>query len=343
MGFDLAHQPRLRRAKEPAPGAIPVTVVTGPLGSGKTTLLQSVLETAEGARSALVVNEFAELGIDQHLLAADTIALLANGCFCCRPAGDLAGTLRSLLEQRRVGRVPDFERVLIETSGVADPSAILLSIASDPEVARDFFVQRIVGLVDATMSLWDTLASEHHRRQLALADLILVTKVDRAGPDVTDALRMELAEMCPGVPVDHCSRGQVGISQILARPALVMPIPLTLRQRPHRSDITKHIIVRREPWDWDAFSTAMQALAALRAPDLLRVKGLLHLHDRERPIVYHRVQHLVDRITELDRWPGERETQLVFITRNIAGGDIDRLIEVMHACAPCRGSPAEVI
>ena len=323
----------IRRGRSAPPGAIPIVVVTGALGAGKTTLVRRLLDSPEGADSAVIVNEFSDLGIDQHLLGREDVALLANGCFCCRQGGSLTRALLRLFEARRAGRMPDFRRVVVETSGIGDPAAILLSVAADEAAARLFFVQTIVTLVDATLASGDALAAEEARRRIMLADLLAITKADLAGPDAADRVHMALSALAPGVPILTAWDGLLDPDAVLGRAERAKPPPFTLRPPRHDRGVNRHNIVRAEPIDLAAFLIAMEALAALRGPDILRVKGLLHVHGRDRPLVYHRVQHIAQAPTELAAWPGEVATQLVFITRDVPARALDALIDALAALA----------
>ena len=168
---------RQRRARGPR---LPVVAVTGFLGSGKTTLIRALLAKPEGANTAIVVNEFGEVGIDQALLrsSSDVTVLLGNGCLCCNVRTDLQETLRALFADRARGAVPSFARVIIETSGLADPGPVLQTFATDRALGREFHLQALVTIVDAVAGAGNIERMPEARKQVALADRIVVTKTD---------------------------------------------------------------------------------------------------------------------------------------------------------------------
>src|SRR5436190_4629370 len=169
-----------RRQRRPRGARIPVTVVTGFLGSGKTTLIRELLTRPEGADTAVVVNEFGEVGIDNTLLRAssDATVLLGNGCICCTVRTDLDESLRTLFADRVRGAVPSFERVIIETSGLADPGPVVQTFGSDRALGREFHLQSLVAVVDAPSGASNLARAPEARRQIALADRIVLTKTD---------------------------------------------------------------------------------------------------------------------------------------------------------------------
>src|SRR6266403_532799 len=171
-----------RRRKRPRGPRLPVTTVTGFLGSGETTLIRALLDKPEGAGTAVVVNEYGEIGIDHALLrsSSDVTVLLGNGCLCCNVRTDLQETLRELFADRARGAVPSFERVVIETSGLADPGPVLQTFATDRALGREFHLQALVSVVDAPGGAGNLAAMPEARQQVALADRIVLSKTDRA-------------------------------------------------------------------------------------------------------------------------------------------------------------------
>src|SRR5438552_6718317 len=179
-----------RRQRRPRGARIPVTVVTGFLGSGKTTLIRELLATPEGANTALVINEYGEVGIDHALLRAssDATVLLGNGCICCTVRTDLQESLRTLFADRARGAVPSFRRVIIETSGLADPGPVLQTFASDRALGQEFHLQSLVTVVDAVAGAGNLERMPEARHQAALADRIVLTKTDLADNAVVETL-----------------------------------------------------------------------------------------------------------------------------------------------------------
>src|SRR5438309_7276068 len=186
-----------RRQRRPRGARIPVTVVTGFLGSGKTTLIRQLLRTPEGANTAIVINEFGEVGIDDALLRAssDATVLLGNGCLCCTVRTDLQESLRTLFADRAQGAVPSFQRVVIETSGLADPGPVLQTFASDRALGQEFHLQALVTVVDAPGGAGNLAAMPEARQQVALADRIVISKTDRADTEAVAALTGQIREL----------------------------------------------------------------------------------------------------------------------------------------------------
>src|SRR5215813_11699236 len=179
-----------RRQRRPRGPRLPVVAVTGFLGSGKTTLIRALLGTPEGANTAVVVNEYGEIGIDDALLrsSSDVTVLLGNGCLCCNTRTDLQETLRELFADRARGAVPSFERVVIETSGLADPGPVLQTFATDRGLGREFYLQALICVIDALGGEGNLARMPEARKQLALADRIVVSKSDLAEPAASERL-----------------------------------------------------------------------------------------------------------------------------------------------------------
>jgi G3E family GTPase len=186
-----------RRQRRPRGSRLPVIAVTGFLGSGKTTLIRALLTRPEGASTAIVVNEFGEIGIDQALLrsSSDLTVLIGNGCLCCNVRTDLQETLRTLFAERARGAVPSFERVIIETSGLADPGPVLQTFATDRALGREFHLQALVTVVDAVNGAGNIARMAEARKQVALADRIILTKTDLADPATLDRLTAHIATL----------------------------------------------------------------------------------------------------------------------------------------------------
>ena len=318
---------RLRRAR----GAkIPVTVVTGFLGSGKTTLIRELLRTPEGANTAVVINEFGAVGIDDALIRAssDATVLLGNGCLCCTVRTDLQESLRTLFAERAQGAVPSFQRVIIETSGLADPGPVLQTFASDRALGDEFHLQALVTVVDAPGGAGNLDHMPEARTQVALADRIVLTKTDIADVTAVAALTDRIRELT-AAPLATARHGAID-------PALLLDESLDLAARvaqyehdhahAHSHGIDSFALFFDAPLPWGVLEQAMAVLTALRGPDLLRVKGLVAVEGCRGPVVVHAVQHIAHRPVELEAWPdNDRRARLVFITRNLARAEVDAL------------------
>src|SRR5579862_9639347 len=326
---------RLRRAR----GAkIPVTVVTGFLGSGKTTLIRELLATPEGADTAVVVNEFGEIGIDDALLRAssDATVLLGNGCLCCAVRSDLQESLRTLFADRAQGRVPSFQRVVIETSGLADPGPVLQTLASDRALGEEFHLQALVTVVDAPGGAGNLAQIPEARQQVALADRIVLTKTDLVDSATLKALTGRIAQLT-AAPRATAVHGAIAPGFVLDE-SLDLPARVAAHQHDHAHahshGIDSFALFFDAPLPWPVFEQAMAVLTGLRGADLLRVKGLVAVAGCRGPVVVHAVQHVAHRPVELEAWPdADRRSRLVFITRNLPKEPVDALFAAVASVA----------
>jgi G3E family GTPase len=321
-----------RRLKRARGHRIPVTVVTGFLGAGKTTLLRAFLATPEGQGTAVVVNEFGVTGIDDALVrsSADETVLLGNGCMCCITRSDLQQALRRMVIERERGEIPAFKRIVIETSGLADPSPILQTFATDRALGEVFHVEALVTVVDAEAG-GDTLSwSSEARRQAILADRLVITKTDIAGEGAAEALAAKLRALNPGAEMLEAVNGRLDPSRLTepaddARNTFVA-------EAAHSDGIGSFVIAENSPMPWPAFAKAMDTLMALRGPDLLRVKGFLDVEGCQGPVVVQFVQHLAHPPVELAAWPDDnRQSRVVFITKNVSERQVRDLFAAVRA------------
>lgn len=321
-----------RRLKRERGHRIPVTVVTGFLGAGKTTLLRAFLATPEGQGTAVVVNEFGATGIDDALVrsSTDETVLLGNGCMCCITRTDLQQALRRMVIERERGELPAFKRIVIETSGLADPSPILQTFATDRALGEVFHIEAVVTVVDAETG-GDTLTwSSEARRQAILADRLVITKTDIAGEGAADALSTQLRALNPGAEILEAVNGELDPSR-LTEPAADQRNAF-VAEAAHSDGIGSFVIADNTPMPWPAFAKAMDTLMALRGPDLLRVKGFLDVEGCQGPVVVQFVQHLAHPPVELNAWPGNnRQSRVVFITKNISERQVRDLFAAVRA------------
>jgi len=316
-----------RRQKRPRGPRLPVIAVTGFLGSGKTTLIRSLLDKPEGANTAVVVNEYGEIGIDHALLrsSSDVTVLLGNGCLCCNVRSDLQETLRELFADRTRGAVPSFQRVVIETSGLADPGPILQTFATDLALGREFHLQALICVIDAITGIANLEEMPEARRQAALADRLVVSKSDLAEPGATDRLLERIGALNP-TQVGIAQHGEIDPSFVLDEP-LAARRNFELGKAAHTHGLNSFSLLFDEPLSWPAFEQAMAVLAALRGPALLRVKGLVAVAECRGPVVVHFVQHVAHPPIELEEWPDDdQRSRMVFITRGLEREPVVQLL-----------------
>jgi G3E family GTPase len=314
---------RQKRARGPR---LPVVAVTGFLGSGKTTLIRALLNKPEGANTAVVVNEYGEVGIDDALLrsSSDVTVLLGNGCICCNVRTDLQETLRGLFADRARGAVPSFERIVIETSGLADPAPVLQTFATDRALGREFHLQAMISVVDAVNGEGNLAQMPEARKQVALADRIVVSKSDLADPVTAERLvkHIGLLSTAPiGVAVD----GEIEPSFLLDdAPAAQRCFELGGSEHTH--GLCSFSLIFERPLSWPGFEQTMAVLTTLRGADLLRVKGFLAVEECRGPVVVHFVQHVAHTPVELEDWPDDdRRSRLVFVTRDLPREQVAQL------------------
>ncbi len=291
--------------------AIPVTILTGFLGSGKTTLLRHLLRHTEMDETAVIVNEFGEVGLDHVLLeiSEEDALLLDNGCLCCGLRGDLVDTLHSLLERRERGEIPAFKRVMIETTGLADPVPVMQTFRTDPLRLSVYELASLVTCFDAANGEASVAAHGEAERQLVMADTVVVTKADLG--DI-EAARAEIARRNPRAILREAVQGEIDPDQVLAGQArfdLPQADDHDRGHYHHHHDRIVSVVVRGDaPLSWEHVRLVVGDLVERHGDRLLRVKGLLAVEDHDTPVSVDGVQHLFHRPRPLNAWPGEDRT-----------------------------------
>jgi G3E family GTPase len=330
---------------ESAADRLPVTVLTGFLGSGKTTLLNAWLRSPELADAAVIVNEFGEVGIDHSLIASssDNTIELSTGCLCCTVRGDLVETLRELTEKRARGEVRSFSRVLIETTGLADPVPVLQALITFP-VARVYRLSRVITVVDAVQGLGTIERHPEALKQVAVADDLVLSKTDLDAPDLA-ALQARLRQINPGAAQTRSSEARLSDGFDVYDPA-TKPEQVTewLRAEAveehghHHHDVSRHskdigsfVLTYDEPLHWEHVAALLDALVLAHADDLLRVKGILDVRGQAQPIVVQAVQRLFHPPARLAAWPpGEKRSRIVFITRGLTREFVSEVFDTIR-------------
>ncbi len=310
------------------PETLPITVLTGFLGSGKTTLLRRALTSPALSDTAVVINEIGEIAIDHHLVdfVEGSVVDLPGGCLCCAVREDLARTLRSLLDRRAAGEIRRFRRLVVETTGLADPAPILYTLGADPMLDHTLHLAGVVTLVDAATGAETLDRFAEAARQIALADRLVISKTDLApfGPDLSRRLDRINAEAPRIVAAGAGDPGAV----LFGTAKTTAPMPLTDEPAAaHTHGIDAFTVSLGGEMTRLDFARALGGLARDRGNDLLRVKGIVRFADRpERPAVVQAAQHAMFAPEWLDEWPKDwlpdparqdRRSRLVFVVHEI--------------------------
>jgi G3E family GTPase len=337
-----------------AVASTPLSVITGFLGSGKTTTLSRLLADPRMSKAAVIINEFGEIGLD-HLLVTrprEDVILLANGCLCCTVRGDLVDTLSGLFVDRARGKIMDFDRILVETTGLADPLPVLRTAHSDPELGGLLHLENVITTVDAVHGLGQIGSHPESVKQICTADTVLITKTDLAERGQIEQLRAVVGEINPGVEMIEVVHGEVPPQRLFDS---LNPTTLGMARLPrwltasgamtdhsqpppahghhyhahHREGVHSFTLTFDKPITAAGLQIWTQLLGDFRGADLLRIKGIVNIEGR--PYVLQAVQHLVHPLTELPEWPSaDHRSRLIFITRNILQSDIERTLHALQ-------------
>lgn len=335
---------------------IPVTLLTGFLGAGKTTVLNRLINDPEAGRIAVIMNEFGSAGLDHDLIESSTeeTILMQSGCLCCTLRGDVAETLGKLMERMQRGELL-FDRVVIETTGIAEPAPIVHTLVVDASAAQHYRMDGIVTVADAANGAVTLDTHVEAVNQIALADLIVVTKVDLVSEGDLEDYAARVGSINTSARLIYANNGQVPTGAIFGLSALRDDVSsddiahwLGKVEKPnarhrgddlhqghdhhhhHENQIVSASIAVSEPIPARVFDVWLDMLIALKGPDLLRMKGLVHVKGMDWPFVFHGVQHIFDAPVPLKSWSGEDSTsRVVAIARNMSKEDLDAALNML--------------
>lgn len=340
-------------------GLIPVTLLTGFLGSGKTTLLQRLLASPKLANTAVLINEFGEVGLDHLLLErvdADTV-LLQSGCVCCTIRSDLSTAMRELYDKRERGAVKAFDRLVIETTGLADPTPIVYTLMAEPVLRYHFRLSKVITTVDAVNGSLHLRENPESIKQAVVADRIVLTKTDIADAAAIIALEAQLHRLNPSAPIVRAANNEIDPDDLLTgdlydarskSKEVQHWLQAAGREIEHEGqrhgehhpvDVNRHdrgivafCLSFDEPLDWTAFGVWLTMLLNVHGDKVLRVKGLVNVRASKTPVVIHGVQHVVHPPVHLAKWPSsDHGSKLVFITRDLPRESVERSLRAFNA------------
>ena len=323
---------------------IPITLLTGFLGSGKTTLLNKLLNHSGMKDTAVIINELGATGLDdilaknlertvesQHI--ADNTILLESGCLCCTLTTEMADTLRDLFFKRALSAIPEFKRLIIETTGMADPGPIMGSLLNEPVISSTYRLDAVVVTIDGVYGLDQLKTHSEARKQAAVADVLLITKSDLANNSQIDALKTSLNEINPGASQHQVVQGKIDPSHIIdiglfdsanqkAKPERWLRAPSKkstgLFKEAHDDGITSFTIALPMPLSYDKLEPKLEWLCTTHGEQLLRMKGIIHADDQPDPIAVHAVHKTLYTPTMLTNWKEEKPiSRLVLIGKGL--------------------------
>ena len=343
---------------------IPVTVITGFLGSGKTTLLSSILKKKEMQKTAVIINEFGEIGLDHALIehTDENIVELQSGCICCTIQGDLNKTLIDLFDKMMNGKVSSFNRILIETTGLANPVPIIHTLMSSIELIRIYSLDGVITVVDSINGEKTIDLHEESLKQLALAEKIVLSKTDIVDKDEIKSLVYRIKEINPVSQIIFSKFGNIPLEEIFGLGAYdpykksadvknwLAAEKYKDKKHHHHHDVNRHnenirafSMMSENPVNMIAFSFFRDMITAALGANLLRMKGIVNIAGEERPAVIHGVQHIFHPVQWLETWPdNDRRTKLVFITQNIKKEQIEDFFRPLMGLDTEKGLPKEI-
>jgi len=324
-------------------GRLPVALLTGFLGSGKTTLLNALLRDARAANTAVAVNEFGDIALDNHFIdaAPGRIVTLANGCLCCNFGGDVQDSMMRLFASRQAGTIGRFDRLIIEPSGLADPAPIAQAILRNPVMSRVLRLETIICTVDALFAERHFAEHAETRKQAALADRIVITKSDLADEDAMRRVRKNVRDHNELAPVFEAGSSFFDVASVFPPSWLLAPDAAPAKpsrsvlfadsvdsyQAPSHAAQSRAICLTTEQnLDWGRFDTWLRGIRLARADQILRIKGVIGIGGSPAPVAIHGIHHVLHVPVQLPCWPdGITGTRIVFVTQGLPDGLLEQL------------------
>ncbi|MDP6874467.1 MAG: GTP-binding protein [Alphaproteobacteria bacterium] len=335
----------------------PINIITGFLGSGKTTLLKGLLAAPDLADTAVLINEFGAVGLDHELVqnVTESTLLLDNGCLCCAIRSDLQGALRDLLSQRQSGQVPPFRRVVIETSGLADPAPIAYTLLAEPVLQHHFRLGGIITTIDAVNGREQLQRFPESVKQVAMADRLIITKTDLSEPEQTGALYAGLRRLNKSAQIVEVTEGEAQPAALLTDDMyddegrsreiehwLAAESGQDALAHDHADHIHSFALSYPAPLDWTAFGIWMSMLLHRHGDNVLRIKGLLNVAGVPTPVLINGVQHIVHPPSHLPAWPSEaRHSRIIFIVREMDQTVIEASLAAFNKLANPDAAPGQ--
>ena len=344
---------------------VPVNLLTGFLGSGKTTLLKRLLASPQLANTAVLINEFGEIGLDHLLLETvdEETVVLQSGCICCTIRSDLKNAIAGLYDKSRRGLIPSFDRMVIETTGLADPAPIVFTLRGDPMIRHHFRLGNIVTTVDAVNAAHELTTSDETRKQIAVADRVVVTKSDIAEPLAVQSLLAKLRDLNPTAKIYDAQTDAIKADDLLVQDIYD---PQTKSEEVqswldeeanraehadghthghdrnrHAGDIVTFCVIEDRPLDWTAFGIWLSMLVHAHGENVLRVKGLINVAGLPSPVVVNGVQHVIHPPTHLERWPSDDvRSRIIFVVRGLDPKTLQRSLAAFNLLADSGGLPS---
>jgi G3E family GTPase len=359
-----SHSDKAETVKSHEGGRIPVVLLTGFLGSGKTTLLNHWLQGPSLCNAAVIVNEFGDIGIDHNLIASsnENTIELTTGCLCCTVQGDLVETLRELLEKRDRNLIRFFDRIVIETTGMADPGPIVQALMTFP-VANGYRLAQVITTVDGLNGVSTLDRFQESSKQISIADQLVITKTDLVSDKQIRNLQLSLKNLNPAATLSLSNQFETPCLEVLSdlniysaktsAPSIRRWLNIesysgnmryqsikTRSSSDHTKNIETFSLVYDQPLVWQELAAWLDALVIAHGSDLLRIKGILNILGERRPIVVHAVQNLFHPPAPLEAWPYEdRMSRIVFITRGLSRAFVENIFDVIRGQACLTSNP----